>query len=55
MKTTYEPPVLRIIGTVHEVTQQRFNKCGLTPDGVDIQGGVGVGEIVEVPPACPIP
>jgi hypothetical protein len=47
METRYQAPKLTIIGSVHDVTQQLFNKLGLTPDAL--------AQAIIGPPIPPIP
>ncbi len=46
MAPIYEPPVLRVLGSVAELTQQ-FNKIGPTPDGFTNATPI-VGSVVPV-------
>ena len=46
----YEPPTLRELGSIRELTQQHFNKIGSTPDAFTVTtAGVVIGSLVSVP------
>jgi hypothetical protein len=45
----YQPPTIRTLGTVAELTEQQYNKVGSNSDMYTVlTGGAVVGSLVEV-------
>lgn len=50
MKTEYEAPVIRELGSLQELTQQVYNKVGSNPDMYTSEtNGAIVGSVIPVP------
>lgn len=49
MKQPYEPPTLRMLGTLEELTQQQYNKIGQSTDMYSTEQNNIVGSIVPLP------
>jgi hypothetical protein len=49
MTIGYEPPIVRDLGTLHQLTQQQFNKIGHSPDFYTvITNNQVIGSVVPV-------
>lgn len=45
---TYSPPAIRHLGTVHEMTQQSFNKVGPSADVISTINSNIIGSLTAV-------
>lgn len=50
MKKEYEPPTIRELGSLQELTQQHYNKVGASPDMYSAEtNNAVVGSVIPVP------